>query len=223
MDMRPLTVVVLLAFPMLLCGTGEFWNDKKPSDWTEAEARELLSNSPWAKPVQPEIRDNAIYGNQAYITLYGGIILTPPRNRKGPAGAVPMSEMIVRWETAAPVRAAQAKLKAEIPDKSKNFYIVSVSGFPVDPQGKSGEEIKELLLDTALLKVKNKPLRPDDVQMLYEAHGKERRGLLLFLFPRSPEIKSSDKEVTFEWKMGPMLAEAKFLLREMTVNDQLAL
>ena len=27
----------------------DFWNDKKPSDWTEDEVQQMLTKSPWAK------------------------------------------------------------------------------------------------------------------------------------------------------------------------------
>ena len=41
----------------LLCaGTllaADFWQNKKPSEWTEKEARKIIENSPWVKEVQP--------------------------------------------------------------------------------------------------------------------------------------------------------------------------
>src|SRR5436305_11971669 len=36
----------------------EFWNEKKPADWTEAEIQQLLTKSPWAK--------------DASVSYYGG-------------------------------------------------------------------------------------------------------------------------------------------------------
>ena len=41
----------------LLCGgilfAADFWQNKKPSEWTEKEARKIIENSPWVKEVQP--------------------------------------------------------------------------------------------------------------------------------------------------------------------------
>ncbi len=31
----------------------DFWQNKKPSEWTEKEARKIIENSPWVKEVQP--------------------------------------------------------------------------------------------------------------------------------------------------------------------------
>src|SRR6266536_5640887 len=35
--------------PCLLLAAGGFWKSKKPAEWTEADARKILSQSPWAK------------------------------------------------------------------------------------------------------------------------------------------------------------------------------
>src|SRR5690348_6875164 len=37
----------------------DFWNEKKPSDWTEEEIQEMLTKSPWAK-------DAAIFDSAAH-------------------------------------------------------------------------------------------------------------------------------------------------------------
>ena len=41
---------------LLFAGTllgADFWQNKKPSEWTEKEARKIIENSPWVKEVQP--------------------------------------------------------------------------------------------------------------------------------------------------------------------------
>ncbi|MBM3763734.1 MAG: hypothetical protein FJW36_26340, partial [Acidobacteria bacterium] len=50
----------------LICGgvllAAEFWQTKKPAEWTEKEARKILENSPWVKEAQPEMNMGAMGG-----------------------------------------------------------------------------------------------------------------------------------------------------------------
>ena len=87
----------------------EFWNEKKPSEWTGEEIDLLLNKSPWAK--------------EAAVSYYGGqngpLSSTLPGTRSksvepqrierhfaqcGVTGGV--EGLIVRWESALPVREA---------------------------------------------------------------------------------------------------------------------
>jgi len=49
---RRYAILAGVGFPASLAlASGEFWNDKKPSEWSEKEAKKLLTKSPWAKEV----------------------------------------------------------------------------------------------------------------------------------------------------------------------------
>src|SRR5262245_20266288 len=37
----------------LLAGDGQPWKDKQATDWTEEDAKQVLTDSPWAKTVYP--------------------------------------------------------------------------------------------------------------------------------------------------------------------------
>src|SRR5262245_20620028 len=39
----------------LLAAEGPAWKDKPVAEWSEDETKQILSDSPWAKSVQPEI------------------------------------------------------------------------------------------------------------------------------------------------------------------------
>jgi hypothetical protein len=56
---------------------GEFWQSKKPSEWTEKEARKIVENSPWVKEVQPAMNMQGMGG------MGGGGDMGP-----GPGGGV---------------------------------------------------------------------------------------------------------------------------------------
>ncbi len=208
----------LVALIPLLVFAGDFWNEKKPADWTAEEKKQLLTQSPWAKQVAADIVDtstrNDRFRNRMALGGYGNT-KAPPMSQMG------QSAMTVRWESAAPVLPIAPE---GAPRKSKEFYIISVSGMPVEPQTSSGDEFKERLMDAALIRVKGRdPLRPDDAVIHTDVIGGVPRTILYFLFSRDYIIKPSDKEVSFEFKMGPIQTEAKFFPKEMTVNGKLAL
>ena len=48
MTRREILMLSLAAVPAL-GSPGEFWNDKKPEDWSAEEIQEMLTRSPWAK------------------------------------------------------------------------------------------------------------------------------------------------------------------------------
>ena len=109
----------------------DFWNDKKPSDWTEDEIQQMLTRSPWAK--EASIFDSAthkgvssapyaggIYGSRRYESPDGKSLPTV-RGSKG-WGAT------VRWESALPVRDAMKTAKSA--DADKNYIIALVGEMP---------------------------------------------------------------------------------------------
>src|SRR5580692_7354985 len=49
MTRREVLMMSLAAAPALCSSATEFWNEKKPEDWTDEEIQELLTRSPWAK------------------------------------------------------------------------------------------------------------------------------------------------------------------------------
>jgi hypothetical protein len=52
----------------LLCGSillaADFWQTKKPSEWTEKEARKIVESSPWVKEVQPAMNMEGMGGGR---------------------------------------------------------------------------------------------------------------------------------------------------------------
>src|SRR5258708_6230237 len=85
----------------------EFWNEKKPSEWTDAECLELLTKSPWAK--EPTTSFNAGAG----VLNTRAQSSSSNRGRRGAAGAAadPSANptvpghfrSVVRWESALPI------------------------------------------------------------------------------------------------------------------------
>src|ERR1700685_2498662 len=58
MTRREILMLPFAAMPLLASPANEFWNEKKPEDWTKDEVQEMLTKSPWAK--------------EAAVSVFGG-------------------------------------------------------------------------------------------------------------------------------------------------------
>jgi hypothetical protein len=134
---------------------------------------------------------------------------------------LPAGLVVIQWESAAPIRAAQSTL--EIKNSSmprEDVIMISVIAHPllqeIDPSG----QMKPMIQDGAtLLRNGKNTIGAIDVAFI-ETERKE--AIVHFFFPRSA-IRSGDKDVTFRFEMSDTVVEAKFNLKEMFYKGQLAL
>jgi hypothetical protein len=194
----------------------EFWNEKKPSDWTSEEIEMLLNKSPWAKA--------------AAISYYGGqngpmsSTLPGTRSRRSssasntssPSAQSPAAwKAIVRWESALPVREA---LKQSRPDIEK-YYILNLIGDV--PSGGAEPESFEMLKQATKLEHKG------DAILLSRVAVAPKSVLslagTLFYFSRDLALRPEDKQATFSTKLGPIDVKCKFTLKDMIVRGNLEL
>jgi hypothetical protein len=159
----------------------------------------------------------------------------PPGDFPGGGGRPAAPAMVVRWESAAPVREAAARREQknlqDILEKSKDSYVIAVVGSPMRGGRREGgprpevdpsrmEEMQQRLRDLTTLTPKDKsPRGPSAVQQIEGTGGVT----MLFLFPRAEGIALDDKEVAFETVMGPMSVKAKFTLKDMMYKGKLDL
>jgi hypothetical protein len=54
--------ILLLLVPALLVLGQQSWKDKRVAEWTEEDARQVLTDSPWAKQTTPELERNSGFG-----------------------------------------------------------------------------------------------------------------------------------------------------------------
>jgi hypothetical protein len=207
----------------------EFWNEKKPSDWTEDEIQQMLTKSPWAK-------DASIFDTAAHKGLS-----TAPRGgsvnrRRGGTSATPGSPLpaggslnswnaIVRWDSALPVRdALKAAKTAEI---EENYVIALIGdipgvGVPADDDDPAERQQKlNILKETTRLERKDDPLELSRAKIAPRTPRSASGTLFYFsrVFPLAPE----DKQVTFVTKVGPLEVKCKFTLRDMVYRGNLEL
>ena len=161
----------------------------------------------------------------------------------GGRGAGPMN-VTVRWDSALPVQQALKRQGASsadetkaVADASEKYYVISVFGFrmPMNPRGgqngggpdadpdqgrgrQNADNLRSQLLDAAQLVPKGaRTIYAQDVEV--ESLGSELR----FLFPRTPPIAPSSKDVDFILEVRGVKVQHKFHLPDMQYQGQLAL
>jgi hypothetical protein len=217
-----------MGIPALGYPLREFWNDKKPADWTDDERQELLTKSPWAKDA--EVKNNSPAGIGAPRATGGGM------NRRmgggGTRGAIPDPsttpqahyKAIVRWDSAEPLREA---LHNQSKDDPAANYILCVSGdLPMLGRRGNDEGESEYQQRLDMLKQYTKLQKKGDFIYLNKIgyqNGPPAIAGTLFYFERNDLITLEDKQVTFVTKLGPMDVKAKFALHDMTYLGKLEL
>lgn len=152
-------------------------------------------------------------------------------------GPIASTTLVVRWQTALPVKQALVKMKygsevttspeaKKILDSEEKAYVIAVSG--VGPammgQGMRGggdpEAMKKALLEQTSLAVKGK----DEVKPTAVQFGRVGRGFeVYFVFQKKDEFSMDDKEIEFVTRLGPVQVKQKFRLKDMVYNGKLAL
>lgn len=239
----------LVSVSVALLAAGEQpWKDKRISEWSEADARQVLTDSPWAKPVTPKFNrpSGGQRGSRGGMGRIGlgipgvGIGMGGPRiggrgggvgGRGGPWGgtgdgrgrspeATPPA-LTVRWESALPVQEAELKSRdANAPSVDEGHYAVAVLGLPTRMVGSDPQDSAGRPKPQAELRRHGKKtIRPSSVRVLSRDDGP----LVLFLFPRSREITLADKQVEFRARIGRLELKQTFELGEMKYAGKLEL
>ena len=206
----------------------DFWNDKKPSDWTEGEIQQMLTRSPWAKDAS--IFDSATHKGVSSAPYAGGIYGSSPY--ESPDGkSLPRVPGLkgwgatVRWESALPVRDAMKAAKSA--DAEKNYIIALLGEMPAASVPSDDDDAAERQRKLDVLKESTRLERKDDPLELQRVKIAPRTPLspsgTLYYFSRALPIASEDKQVTFVTKVGPLEVKCKFTLRDMLYHGNLEL
>src|SRR5271157_4897702 len=148
--MGRLRVSWLIPFSAFFLTAAEpIWQNKPIAAWTEEDARQILERSPWAKLVvagvtrretederraggnmgQPHgVGYDGVDDHRAKPTLPGSLFGSAPTP---PPGRTQLIRVLVRWETALPVRAAELKTReSDPPTLEGDGYKIAVYGIP---------------------------------------------------------------------------------------------
>ena len=248
--MKPLIVGLITG--VLCLAASVPWGKKRPEQWTNEDVQRILSNSPWAQSAnatfpdpRKDERPESVYSmpGAAQAGMAGSRGATDGRwdggvGRNTGIGLMPTLPVIVRWDSALPVRQALSRQKAssEVLGEPKD-YIITVEGLvPAGQYRRTGqlqtksssdgttenvndpEHLLEGLMAHSKLLIKGRtPLPCQDAKVDPET------GAVHLSFLKSFEIRPSDKEVTFTTRFGSLSVEKRFRLSDMTYNRKLEL
>jgi hypothetical protein len=249
--MHKLAVIAVL-LPAPLCAA-DVWESKPFADWNEKDLQKVFGNSPWArqtravvsntkggaKPPVPDASSNGGAaggrGSRSADSPGAAARLGPSPSDFDPTGQSaeqPGIPVIVRWQTALPLRQAQMRAKygkeaATSPEAQKflaqepMLYVIAVVGLPgsVASVG-GGDQVKQTAARASTLAAKGKePLRPVAVEFLPNGTAVD----VLIGFPKTLPFTLDDQEVEFSAQIGAAAVKYKFKLKDMVVRGKLEL
>ena len=202
----------------------DFWVSKPPEQWTPAEIRQMVTDSPWSKRASVRRRSGAAGGDTEGI--------------------------VVRWDSATPVSKACAQGGMErhlfscvskllylsgLADKFEQlrsqFYVVGLSNYPKPPRQAGApehsdagnavlEKLSGRIQESTFLRRKGRsPSKPANVISLPAGQSL----LVILFFDRTEAISASDGEVSLELAEGGIELETTFPLQKMFYLGNLSL
>jgi hypothetical protein len=251
-----------VASALALCAA-DAWKNTDYTQWSPEEAKKILSKSPWSKEVS--VITGAPGGGQQSGGRGGGRRggggggdtgeggLTGGTGGRGGSSAgeggaggngTPSMNLIVRWETAIPVKEALMKLnfgdhlpakgeKGYTLDAPQNNYIISVTGLRLGGGGRgrgaqeqeaaggqqsAADRMKDqLMTGTTLVRKGKDPIVPANIVV------NSKSNVVFFVFPKTDVISEDDKDVEFRMALGRIQVKEKFSLKEMHFSGKLEL
>ena len=218
------------------------WKSKQAAQWTEDDARQILTKSPWAKAssavitrrlTEDQLREGGQMGQPRGVGNEGVDpkgsgekvslnIFTGPGGDDRSYRSLPHPISVeIRWESALPVRLAELKAhQSELPTLPGDGYRVAVYGIPGGEFKGDPEELGKPLRNLAALKRESKKdVKPVSAEV-FEL-GKE--AVVVYLFPMSAEISKKDRQVQFEAQIGRIVVSQTFDLNDMEFMGKLEL
>lgn len=219
------------------------WRTKPAQQWAEEDARQVLTNSPWARAItaglarrqsEDELRDGGQMGQPRGIGYEGvdakgtgpklpnkvtDIFVPAPNGGRSIRSTVQGIALRLRWESALPVRLAELKShEFDPPTLEADSYRIAVYGIPGgnfkgDPK-KLGDPLKE---GAVLRREGKKDVKPSSVEVFPYPDG----WAAIYVFPLSAEISSKDRKVEFEAHIGRIVVTQPFDLSEMVFQGKL--
>ena len=224
-------LVVIAAASVL--AAADFWDEKNFTTWSEKEAEEMFTDSPWSQRVTVALR-----GGQGGGGRGGGGGAARLGGRGGGRGAAfntapPRLRLTVSWRSALPVKQALVRTQSrnnetissdqeQFLDQTELSYVVFVSGFPLrfNRLLQDRSTLVELLGQTSLQFDDRDPIMVEDARAFVE---NEETVSIEYLFSREHAITLDDQNVEFVTQVGPIEVKKKFKLEDMVFADELSL
>jgi hypothetical protein len=215
------------------------WKSKPVANWTDEDAQQILESSPWAKTIvagiarrqtEDERREGGNMGQPKGVG-YDGVedgktplkeeIGNPLVPGKPLPSTAPTIRLLVRWESALPVRVAELKAHEPPPPVlSDDGYLIAVYGVPASFAKGDPTSLGKPLKESAALKREGKKDIPPSRVEVFEL---ENSVVVAYLFPLSAEIGKKDDVVEFSALIGRLQVSQHFLLADMRFQGKLEL
>jgi hypothetical protein len=207
-----------------------FWNDTPVPQWSEQDAKQLLADSPWVKTVQLDmVRNLSMFERRDGGDLNAGI---PTGFGLATAGLWAdwrvvqalehahelegLGTVVVRWESAFPVRGAALKVgETVVPGWVGDYYAIAVHDVKLPFRWNIENQLKGV---SYLKRDMRKDLKPFRVVVLKEAA--DRLATVVYLFPRSTEIARNGGSVEFVAQIGRLYVVANFMPEDMQIHGE---
>jgi len=225
----------LLLAGCLVAADDAAWKDKQVSRWDAKDAQQVLTDSPWAKSVAPQwLRDlspdERRMGGDLQADRGKGVglegllgIFNEQREQEAIARAHEKPDpgkVLVRWESAGPVRAAEQKLgETDTPELDSDYYAIAVHDIHTPKRWNIENELKGI---AKLMRNGKKDLKPARVMILRD-DGPGDLATVIYLFPRSQEITKRDGNFRFVAQIGQLFVTEVFSTQDMQIRGELEL
>jgi hypothetical protein len=230
---RTKTFYLFLSSTVLLLAGGPSWQSKPIAQWNENDAKQVLRSSPWVKratisllyqPNESQLRSGGKMGGGKGVgleslelsNLVGGGQHHSNSTTKKPGS------LVLRWESASPVRSAESKLEdPDAPEWDGEYYAIAVHGVPVDAsrleEAGQSADLKKL---GVLKREGMKDVTAAKVDIMSSGAG---MATVLYLFPRTSAITGEEKRVEFDAQLGRIYVAQYFYPREMQLQGKIEL
>jgi hypothetical protein len=208
-----------------LWAASPFWDRKPSTQWTEDEIRQLTTRSPWAKETNLDFE--AAEGGHFEVPGSGSPYDGRGAATQRPAGVLKKAPVIVRWESAEPIRMAMV---STLPRGFEDRYAIGVSNIPPEAMnaGRRGQDGTPQTLETML--------RDLEAAATLETPGKDPAGAGIvrripgaestYVFGFAKEflqLTERDREALFTLRTPHVSVKTRFNLKEMIYRGKLAL
>lgn len=225
------SVLILAGAGATLLSSADFWQTKKFSEWSGKEVNKILSDSPWAHPIEV-----VVSGGGGGMPGGGG----GGRGGRGGGGGMGNASdatgeravLTLRFLRALPVKQAVLRQKfgdqvLSSPDaqadlaRPENAYILAITDVPSDVFGTRVDPAKlgEMYKKSAQINVKGRePIKAVEARV---APVTPYRGTLLLAFPKDKPITLEDNEIEVEVRLGRIEVKHKMKLKDMVFDGKL--
>ena len=204
------------------------WMNSPVPQWSKEEARQVLTDSPWVKKVQLDVvRTLSLFERREGGDWDSGIPSGFGLSATGFFGdwreaqtlehayaRSTLGTVMVRWESALPVRAAESKTgETSVPGWVGDYYAIAVHHirrpFQMEHPANQLKGIAHLRRDM------KKDLKPFRVVVLPEPDG---LATFVYLFPRSTQIATTGGSVGFVAQIGRLFVATNFVPEDMRLQ-----